>query len=92
MKDEPRLNSALLPLLGGGAIAVCCGVPLLLVSGVLSGLGTWLLDGAWIWLAAVPVLFAAGLQLWRRAESRRRNEPANSTDVTYARPPPKRQK
>ncbi len=92
MKDEPRLNGALLPLLGGGAMAVCCAVPLLLASGVLSGLGTWLLDGAWIWLAAVPVLFASGIHLWRRTESRRRHEPANSTVVTDARPSPKRQK
>ncbi len=89
MKDEPRKSSGFVPLLGGGLVAVCCGAPLLLASGALSGVGTWLLNGAWIWFAAVPVLFASGLHLWRRAE---RHEPANSTVVTDARPSPNRQR
>ncbi len=91
MKQEPGKNSRLVPLLGGGLVVLCCGVPLLLASGALSAVGAWLLDGAWVWLAAVPIL-ATGLHLWRREDSRKPHDPADSTATTGATPSPKRQR
>ncbi len=75
MQRKPDGGSVPLPLLGG-LVALCCGGPLLLASGALSGVGAWLLDGAWIWLAAVPILFAAGLHMWRRSVGGQRSAAA----------------
>ena len=85
MKQEPGGRSGgVLPLLGGGLMVLCCGLPLLLASGALSAVSTWFLDGAWIWLAAVPVLIASGLHFWRQAGRREQNRPANSSNLTGA--------
>ncbi len=48
------------------AHVVCCGGIVLVATGALSGVGTWLFGGGLIWLGAAAVLAAAGLMLWRR--------------------------
>ena len=63
MDDEPkgvRVTGLVL------AHVVCCGGLVLVATGALSGVGTWLFGGGLIWLGAAAVLTAAGLMLWRR--------------------------
>ncbi len=63
MDDEPKG----VPVIGLVlAHVVCCGGLVLVATGALSGVGTWLFCGGLIWLGAAAVLAAAGLMLWRR--------------------------
>ena len=76
MADEPkgRVVAGVL-----AAHVVCCGGIVLVATGALSGVGTWLFDGGLIWLGAAAVLVAAGLMLWRR--------PAGGTEADSPREP-----
>ena len=63
MDNQPRrIGAILLPL---GMVA-CCGIPLLLATGVLGGVGAWLADGG------IPIIIGAVIAgigfvyLWRR--------------------------
>ena len=63
MDDEPKgfpITGVLL------AHVVCCGGLVLVVTGTLSGLGTWLFDGGLMWLVIAVIVAATGLALWRR--------------------------
>lgn len=63
MDKEPRGRA-----MGGLLLAhvVCCGGLVLVVTGALSGAGTWLLDGGLIWLVLALAVLAAGALLWWR--------------------------
>ena len=63
MSDEPKG----FPTVGVGlAHVVCCGGIMLVVTGALSGVGAWLLDGGLAWVGLAAVVAAAGYFLWRR--------------------------
>ena len=67
MNDEPKGFSTV----GVGlAHVVCCGGIMLVVTGALSGVGAWLLDGGLAWLAVAAGAGAAGYFLWRRRQRR----------------------
>ena len=70
------------------AHVVCCGGMILVFTGALSGLGTWLLDGGMAWLLLAAVLGVAGWFQLRRRASRAgtRGEPRQSE----TRPPVRR--
>ncbi len=54
-------------LIAGMGMALCCGLPLLFVSGGLGATMAWLLEGGLIWLALALILAAAVARLlWRR--------------------------
>ena len=55
------------------AHVVCCGGIVLIATGAVGGLGTWLLDGGATWLAMPALVAAAGLLLLRRRNHQRRN-------------------
>ena len=55
MSSEP--NSRLAPLIL--MKTVCCGGLVLIATGALSGLGTWLFDGGLIWLALAGLALVA---------------------------------
>ena len=57
MEKKPG-GDGLMFVLGVVGIAVCCALPLLLVSGGLGALAAWLFDGRVVWL-----LLSAGLAL-----------------------------
>ena len=55
------------------ANVVCCGGIVLVATGAVGGLGTWLLDGGLTWLAVPALVAAAGLLLLRRRNRQTRN-------------------
>ncbi len=52
------------------AHVVCCGGAVLVLTGALSGVGTWLTDGGATWLLVAAVVAIAGLALWQRQRRR----------------------
>lgn len=62
--DEPRGGGMVIAAVVG--MAVCCALPLLLMSGGLSAAVGWLFDGDLAWLLLAAGLSVAGLILWRR--------------------------
>ncbi len=48
------------------AHVVCCGGLMLVLTGALSGVGTWLADGGTTWLLVAALVAIAGFALWRR--------------------------
>ncbi len=52
------------------AHVVCCGGLMLVLTGALSGVGTWLFDGGLMWLAVAAAVAVTGLALWRRQRRR----------------------
>ncbi|MEE8276105.1 MAG: hypothetical protein V3R75_03010 [Alphaproteobacteria bacterium] len=59
-------------LIAGVGMALCCGLPLLLVSGGLGAMMAWLLEGGLVWLALALILAAAVARLlWRRRPQQR---------------------
>ena len=56
------------------AHVVCCGGIVLMATGAVGGLGTWLLDGGATWLAMPALVAAAGLLLLRRRKGRANTE------------------
>ena len=83
MNDEPKGVGPAAGIAAMVAMVVCCGGMLLVTTGVLSGIGAWLLgDGlAWIAVAAGAVV-AAGYVAWRR-----RGRPACAAATLDAEPP-----
>ncbi len=79
MDKEPRgIGAILLPL---GMVA-CCGIPILLTTGVLSGVGAWLADGG-IPIIIGTVIAAVGfLYIWRRIGGAGVNTPQSDDQVT----------
>ena len=62
MNEKPKGPNVLFIL----APIACCGIPLLFVSGLASGIGAWLLDyGAEI-SAGFVILAVAGVYIWRQ--------------------------
>ena len=59
------------------AHVVCCGGIVLIATGAVGGLGTWLADGGTTWLAVPALVAAAGLLLWRRRKGRAETEWTN---------------
>ncbi len=57
MNDEPKGRVAAGVL---AAHVVCCGGIILVVTGALSGVGAWLLDGGLAWIGLVAIVAAAG--------------------------------
>ncbi len=52
------------------AHVVCCGGAVLVLTGALSGVGTWLADGGTTWLLVAAVVAIAGFALWQRQRRR----------------------
>ena len=63
MDNEPTGISAILLPLG---MVACCGIPLLIFSGVLSGVGAWLADGGVAIIIGTALLAVGFVYLWRR--------------------------
>ncbi len=65
-------------LIAGVGMALCCGLPLLLVSGGLGAMMAWLLEGGLIWLALALIVAAAARllsrQLLQQRVAQRRSE------------------
>ena len=72
--DEERQGSS--PLLMVGGMALCCGLPLIVASGVLAGAGTWFLAGGWLAIAAGAIVVVAGFYLRGR-----RGAPGRSGEI-----------
>ena len=52
-------------VLAAVGMALCCALPVLLVSGSLGGAAAWLFDGGLVWLIAAALAFVAGGVLLR---------------------------
>ena len=52
------------------AHVVCCGGIVLVATGAVGGLGTWLANGGTTWLLLAAVVAIAGFALWRRQRRR----------------------
>ena len=52
------------------AHVVCCGGIVLIATGAVGGLGTWLADGGTSWLLVAAVVAIAGFALWQRQRRR----------------------
>ena len=65
-------------LIAGVGMVLCCGLPLLLVSGGLGAMMAWLLEGGLIWLALALIVAAAARllsrQLLQQRVAQRRSE------------------
>lgn len=64
MGKEPGGGSGM--ILAAVGIALCCALPVLLVSGGLGAVGAWLFDAGLIWLGAAALALVAGGALLRR--------------------------
>ena len=63
MDKQPKgIGAILLPL---GMVA-CCGIPLLLATGVLSGVGAWLADGGIPIIIGTVIAGIGFVYVWRR--------------------------
>ena len=56
------------------AHVVCCGGIVLVATGAVGGLGTWLLNGGATWLLVAAVVAIAILALWRRQKDKQHNK------------------
>ncbi len=68
MNDEPKGGGSAGGIAAMVAMVVCCGGMLLVTTGVLSGIGAWLLGDGLAWLAVAAGAGAAGYFLWRRRQ------------------------
>lgn len=84
--DNESGGGGLFAILAGVGMALCCSLPLLLVSGSFGALMAWLLDGGLIWLALALILVAAVLLEWRRRNNsyRLNHEARHSRGVSGA--------
>ena len=78
MEDEPKGGG----VLGIIAMGVCCGLPLLLFSGVLSGFGAWFADGGYVTVLLAVFAGVVVIYVWRRLSSPANCEVTLNTSTT----------